>query len=325
MAQLIFHESVYTQFEYDNEKEFEQDVIAHSRYVFGDKSLYLDVKKKISKGDIATIPDGYLMDFLFSNKPRLYIVEMELASHDPFKHIGEQLLKFAVSYKSSGRNIKNFILEEILKDDNKKKFVEKKFKSTGYRNIDNLVESIIFDTPVSAIIVIDEITDDLTNVLKQLSMNTDVIDFQTFVEETDSKNRIHRFTPFQGDIREKITIKPDELDTIVVPARSKGFTDVFLQENSWYSIRISSSMLDKIKYIAAYRVAPISSITHYAEVDRIEKYQNTEKFIVFFKGPSEKIGPIKLVPKGKIKAPQGPRYTTFTKLNTAMNLDDVFL
>jgi len=62
----------------------------------------------------------------------------------------------------------------------------------------------------------------------------------------------------------------DELDTIVVPAREEGFNEVFLGENSWYSIRMSSSMIDRVKYIASYQKAPVSAITHYAEVRKLK-------------------------------------------------------
>ena len=53
---------------------------------------------------------------------------------------------------------------------------------------------------------------------------------------------------------------------------------------------ISGAMIDKIKYIAAYQVAPVPGITHIAEVDRIEKYNDTDKYIVYFKdGTTQKI------------------------------------
>ena len=45
------------------------------------------------------------------------------------------------------------------------------------------------------------------------------------------------------------------------------------------TIRISSSMLNRIKYIAAYQVAPISAITHLAEVAKIEKYKDANLII----------------------------------------------
>lgn len=38
-------------------------------------------------------------------------------------------------------------------------------------------------------------------------------------------------------------------------------------------------MLNRIKYIAAYQVAPISAITHLAEVAKIEKYKDANLII----------------------------------------------
>ena len=59
-------------------------------------------------------------------------------------------------------------------------------------------------------------------------------------------------------------------DTIIVPAHEEGFNEVFLGEDQWYAIRISAAMKDKIKFIAAYQVAPISAITHVAEVKEFQ-------------------------------------------------------
>lgn len=114
----------------------------------------------------------------------------------------------------------------------------------------------------------------------------------------------------------------EEMDTIVVAAKEDGFNEVFIGENCWYAIRISKSMVDKIKYIAGYQSAPISAITYYAEVANIDKYKGTEKYIIYFKDKAKQIGPISLVPKGKVKAPQSPRYTNFEKLSKAKTLDE---
>ena len=118
--------------------------------------------------------------------------------------------------------------------------------------------------------------------------------------------------------------KAKDLDTIVVPANEEGFNEVFLGENCWYAIRISSSMIDRIKYIAAYQTAPISAITHYAEVVKIQKYKNSGKYIVYFKDKAKKIKPINLSTKQKGAAPQAPRYANFNKLKKAKTLKDVF-
>jgi len=114
------------------------------------------------------------------------------------------------------------------------------------------------------------------------------------------------------------------IDTIVVPAKEDGFQEVFLRENRWYEIRIHQSMIPQIKYIAAYQVAPVSAVTHWASVKNILPWENTGKFVVNFTEPAKEIEHINLVPKSRVKAPQAPRYTSFSKLQQARTLDELF-
>jgi hypothetical protein len=100
---------------------------------------------------------------------------------------------------------------------------------------------------------------------------------------------------------------------------------VFLGENRWYAIRIHSSMIPKIHHIAVYQVAPVSAITHVAEVGNIEPWKDTQKYCVNFKEPAQKIGPISLLSGGAVTAPRNIRYTSSARLQKAKSLDDVFL
>jgi hypothetical protein len=115
-----------------------------------------------------------------------------------------------------------------------------------------------------------------------------------------------------------------EVDTIVVPAREDGFQEVFLGENRWYAVRVHRGVIPRIKYIAAYQVAPVSAITHWAPVKNVEPWRDTGKCVVNFAGPVKKIGPIPLVPRSRVKALQNIRYTCFNKLRGAKTLDEVF-
>jgi len=114
------------------------------------------------------------------------------------------------------------------------------------------------------------------------------------------------------------------VDTIVVPAQEDGFQEVFLGENRWYEIRIHQSMIPRIKYIAAYQVAPISAVTHWAPVKDIMPWENTGKFVVNFAEPAKEIEHINLVLKSRVRAPQAPRYTSFSRLKQAKTLDELF-
>jgi hypothetical protein len=322
LERLFYNNKTFILYNYSSEAEFEKLILEHSNYIFGKRSAYIDIKKKIGS-DIVTIPDGYLIDFSFKTDPKLYIIENELARHDPYKHIGQQLLKFGISYKVSGRRIKKFLLEKIINDKRLKGIVEEGFSEAGYRNIDDFLENLIFEKEISAIVIIDEITESLENVLAHLTMKIDIIEFKTYKCDDEW---IHKFTPFQEELKEAVglKVKTEDLDTIVVPANEEGFNETFLGENRWYAIRISSSMIERIKYIAGYQTAPISAVTYYAEVASIEKYKDTGKYIVNFKDKAKQIGPLIIKSKKKGIAPQAPRYTTYEKLMSAKTIEELF-
>jgi len=317
--------NLYSEFQYEDETEYEKMIVVNAEMIFGSQGIYFDIKKKIGKSkEGAAIPDGYYLDLKFHDEPVLYFVEIELSDHDVYGHIGEQVLRFAISSEISKHKIKTILIDDIIKDPTKSKKINDYFKiSTKYNNINELLDRLIFDKEVAVIIVINETSEQLARVLSKIKISTDIIEAQSFI----SKDRIlHRFTPFQDDILEG-TLKStdlDELDTIVVPAKEDGFKEVFIGENCWYQIRISAAMLSKIKHIAVYQVAPISAITHIADVQRIEKYKDTDKYIVFFKGKAKPIKNITLSGKTKGKAPQAPRYTSYAKLLEASTLDDLW-
>jgi hypothetical protein len=112
-------------------------------------------------------------------------------------------------------------------------------------------------------------------------------------------------------------------DTVIVPAQEDGFNEVFLGKDCWYAIRMGGGKLNEIKYIAAYQTAPISAITHYAEVESIEAYGDGGKYKLNFKSPAKKITPIEFG-KAKSGSLQGPRYTDLDTLLNAKTIKDLF-
>ena len=164
------------------------------------------------------------------------------------------------------------------------------------------------------------------NRLDRLQQNAELQ--QTSVDSiiNDAINQYLVFAEMKARKRKRTSrvVVTTEIDTIVVPVREGGFQKRFTGDNCWYPIRISKKMIPKIKYIAAYQVAPVSAITHIALVKSIEKWQDTHKYIVHFAEPAKEIGPINLIPNGTVKAPQAPRYTSMEKLQNAKTLDEAF-
>ena len=325
---------IYQSVAYKNEADLELAILSVQADLFGNGRLYLDIKKKIGgKKGPRNIPDGYLLD-LSGTKPRLYVVENELASHDPFKHIAAQILEFSLSFEADPRKVKKILYDALQSPQDYRPQCEMYAKANGLRNLDHLLEYVVFEAPFSALVIIDEVPDNLENVLvKKVAFGVEILTLSRY--EDDAGNRLYHFEPFLADVSSDVFaikdgaagkphIDQSELDTVVVPAREEGFEEVFKGEDKWYQIRLRGSMLPLIKYIASYRVYPISAITHIAPIKSIGPWKDSGKYVVNFAKPAKEIEPISLNKKGRVKALQSLRYTTRERLESAKTLDDVW-
>jgi len=138
----------------------------------------------------------------------------------------------------------------------------------------------------------------------------------------ETKKIVSAHTPEQTEL-DPADSDTNEPDTIVVPAKPSGFDSVFLGENCWYQVRIAPGKLHQLKYIAAYVTAPVGAITHLGEIESIEPYGLSKKFKLNFKGPAQKIRPVRFdgTPGSQL---QGSRYTTKAKLLSATTTSELF-
>lgn len=319
MYKILTHQSVLEPYKYNSESEFEKEIVRNKNAIFGEKSIYFDKKKRIGN----TIPDGYWLDLTFHTEPKLYFIEIELESHNLYGHIAEQLLKFSTSFDDNKYKLKNILMEEIAADKEKQTILKNYIKKSKFNDETELLYHVIYEMPISMIVIIDEYTKQLEKVISKLNDEITILEFESYKSDHEV---IHRFIPFYDnqeiDIENDLTDDVDELDTIIVPAMEDGFHETFIGENCWYAIRISAPMINKIKYIAAYQVAPISAVTYYAEVERIEKYEDTGKYILYFKDRAKKI---EKIPLGNNKmAVRSCRYTNLQKMLSAETISSLF-
>ncbi len=320
---------LHEQISFDREDEFEKCVISLADRIFGQSTIYVDVKKRMHGNGIISIPDGYVVDLADPQEPRLFIVENEIVSHDPFKHIGIQMLRFATSFEDAKTLVRNFIMEEIAKNPESLKRLESGCAESSSRNIDNYLDQAVY-RDFRGLVVIDEARPELYRVIEKINADISVLELKTY--ETPDGSRSHLFDTLYDEYDPEPTTKDVKIDraarrarravsdTVIVPAREDGFREVFLGENRWYSIRIGAAMKEKIRYIAGYQVAPVSAVTHIAEVQEIRPWKDTGKYVVVFKEPAQEIGPLPV--KDSNKSPQGPVYVRREDLLKADCLED---
>lgn len=321
---------LYSTLTYNKEADFEDAVVELADQIFGPETIYIDIKKRVSGNDLVTIPDGYLIDMTVPDTPKLFIIENEIVSHDPFKHIGVQLLKFAISFEDAQQSIRNFLMQEIEKNPEHLRRLQVGQSTGKSKNIDRYLDQAVYGG-FRAIVLIDEAREELHKVLEKIHANISVLELKTY--QTDNGLLLHQFDTLYDEYeetfpkekpisssysREESAKRKERLansDTIIVPAQEEGFRDVFLGENQWYAVKIGAAMKERIKYIAAYQVAPISAVTHIAEIKEIRPYKDTGKYLIIFKNPAEKI---RKVPNKNPK--YAPQNVVYVKRDILMNV-----
>ena len=206
----------------------------------------------------------------------------------------------------------------LIRENIKKALNEKDETSKKIITI-NLEEELI-----TSVDKISKVFSDL-NKSKSFSRNSIIeMAVQAFVDETT--NMLSE--EYDIDIDDEIQRKDERIDyydLAIFPAHNDGFNETFLEENCWYAVRIKNDRIPKIKYVAIYRSAPVSAITHYAEVKEITQYKDTNKKIIYFAGKAIKLENDILLGNTDANSMRSPRYTTKEKLLNAKEISELFI
>ncbi len=163
------------------EEEFEQVVKRHAPDIFGEQSIYLDMKQKL-KSELGTssIPDGFVV--FFGDTPHWRIVEVELSWHPLHDHMVSQVGRFisGVDNMTTQRKIIDVVDNEIAKNDFLTLRLKKAIEPVEiYKFLSNLISK----PPVLTIIIEKEIPA-LRAALRILNYpQIDVVEFRTFTGE----------------------------------------------------------------------------------------------------------------------------------------------
>lgn len=165
-----------------NEDEFERVVKEHTQEIFGEQSIYLDMKQKLrSVAGIGSIPDGFVI--VFGDSPHWHIVEVELSSHPLRDHIVSQVGRFisGIENPRTQNSIVNAIYDEITNDDFS---VLRLRKAIGLVDIHRFLADLISKPPILTIII-EEAPPELREAIKILRYPQEikVVEFQTFTRE----------------------------------------------------------------------------------------------------------------------------------------------
>jgi len=167
------------------------------------------------------------------------------------------------------------------------------------------------DLPSSRNQLIEDAIEEYVNAAADVLLNDYLVNIEEIVNQDDSDS-------------DEATPVSVEWDLFFCPAKNEGFEEVFLGKRQWYSVRLASWRIPRIKYIACYRGAPYSAITHYAKVKEIKPYEDG-KYIIHFEGEAIPLeNPIALG-KSNVMEVRRTRYTSLEKLKNATEISEIWL
>jgi len=200
-------------------------------------------------------------------------------------------------------------------------------KETSFPNASELLDEVVFRQQPGYVVVIDEASERLREVLKTLKSPPEVIEISKYVLGNQTMYYVSDFEFTRlGESTSKKVKTLGEVDTVVCPARPSGFKKVFMAQNRWYAIRMSSAMIPQIKYIAMYEIKPYSGIRWIGYVQDIRPFEDTGKYDIILRDKEKLENPLRLSPdEGKRGvAPRAPRYTKMELIKKAKKLSDIF-
>ena len=316
------------------EADFQSCVTVVANQMFGSTAVYVDVKQGLTGNDIITIPSGYVVDLTEASVPRLFVVKAVIARHFPFWNTGVELFKFITSFDGAQGAIREFLREQIAHDTEALARLEEARKATQGSDVNAYLDAAV-NGNFRGLVVIDDARDELNQVLDKINADFSVLELKTY--EAEDGSRLYQIDTLYGEdeehdlkrlggVAEQTRVARRRrlagIDTIIVPTRDESFKRLFLAESQWCPVRIAPALKERVRFIAAYRPAPINAVTHLAEVRQLRLHDRVGDYAIIFKGPAREIRRIPL--HDMELTPTGPLFARKDDLLRADSLEVAF-
>ena len=191
---VFYNKNKFQEYAYNQEKDFEDVVRKNTKLIFGASTIYIDLKTRIETISLGgSIPDGLLFDVNSIDSPEFYLVEVELAKHDFYKHIFPQITRFFAFYRNS--KAQNSLIEKVFAVIQADKELEKEFKQfLKGREIFKFIKDTI-ENSQNILLVIDDMKPELPEMTDTYTEWSKMVKIVVLKEYRYSDDKILSLTP----------------------------------------------------------------------------------------------------------------------------------
>lgn len=213
---------------FKKEEELENLMIKNSKILFGNKTIFIQKTKIKNQALGNAIPDGFLFDLSDVNNPQFYLMEVELAKHDFYKHIFPQITKFIAFFNNSENRKK--LIDRLFDSVNSNKEIETQFKNIlGKKEIYKIITDAI-ENSQNIILVIDKNKIEIDEAKKAYS-------------EWDRLVKVELLNQYKRDKDVLLTLTPSFEEVDISEA---SFTDVKERYDENYHLEIANEEIRRV-------------------------------------------------------------------------------
>ncbi|MBS7622871.1 hypothetical protein KEJ39_04250 [Candidatus Bathyarchaeota archaeon] len=195
---LLSRDGMYYHVGKIRESDLEKAVVEHSKDVFGDRTLYFAIKQRVESTTKQRSTDGLLLDLSVPERPRFWLVEVELSTHDMMKDVGPQIKNFLSALKNEEtlRKVREVLYEEIRRERSRYELIQ---NVIGVKEgIHYFLDKLLHDEEARGVlIVIDELVDELEE-LRTDWFTGQVVETILFKIYRKGDKEIYYFTPYKA-------------------------------------------------------------------------------------------------------------------------------
>ena len=224
MQTVLYQNGIrYVEKKFKLEKNFESLLIQNAKALFGQHSILVDVKKKISTQHMGgTIPDCFLIELSDPENPEFYIVEVELAKHSFFNHIFPQITKFFAFFKnqdSQSQLVEN-LYEIFDNDESLKKALKSRIgRKETFKYLKDMIEN-----SQNILLILDSEKNELPEIIETYTDTWGkIVKVAIFKEYTNGSDSILSLSPDFENIETIDIVTPPEAKEKRVTAYTESY------------------------------------------------------------------------------------------------------
>jgi len=233
------------------EEEFHPIIKEHYKEIFGKHSIYLPIEEfLISQAGRGAIIDGVAI--VFSEKPEIYVVEVELSSHDLDKHIVEQINRFVRALKNPDNRKR---IADDLEEKIKGNLVDEAFvkQEIGPKEIYKFISDLVSQPP-KIVIIIENKDAKLIEACENLIISPTIKELKTFVREGTSTVHAHLFEPIYPTTTEKPSAGGGKQGTTISEVKSGDILEIGLRAISERKFGLFYLAKNNRRFFPGYKV-----------------------------------------------------------------------